>query len=250
MPNIPYDENFLLGVLTQFRWSEFFGNDKHDAELANARRIVLTLTSELGALEDKVKRRRQQIKNADPGTPVNVLLIWDQALMDEEADFNAKNQELLRAEANMQSLERRPTGREAEREVRRRIRDFMEGDRADISLRDEFNNWLFQEDLGFVINTRTGEALFGRLEIGPDRKLTGIDCVMDDAAALGLDLEKVRELVAGLSERWRGSFGRCHRLICKKPVDNRSDVVCGGFLQPPSNGFSNDHWALTTALTP
>ena len=28
------------------------------------------------------------------------------------------------------------------------------------------------------------------------------------------------------------------------------DVVCGGFLQPPSNGFSNDHWALITALTP
>ena len=73
----------------------------------------------------------------------------------------------------------------------------MEGDRADISLRDEFNNWLFQEDLGFVINTRTGEALFGRLEIGPNRKVTGIDSVMDDAAALGLDLEKVRELVAG-----------------------------------------------------
>ena len=196
VPDIRYDENFLLGVMTQFRWSEFFGNDKHDAELANARRIVLTLTSELGALEDKVERRRQQIKNADPGTPVNVLLIWDQALMDEEADFNAKNQELLRAEANMQSLERRPTGREAEREVRKRIRDFMEGDRTDISLRDEFNNWLFQEDLGFVINTRTGEALFGRLEIGPDRKVTGIDSVMDDAAALGLDLEKVREMVA------------------------------------------------------
>ena len=50
VPNIAYDENFLLGVMTQFRWSEFFGNDKHDAELANARRIVLTLTSELGAL--------------------------------------------------------------------------------------------------------------------------------------------------------------------------------------------------------
>ena len=89
----------------------------------------------------------------------------------------------------MQSLERRPTGREAEREVRKRIRDFMEGDRTDISLCDEFNNWLFREDLGFVINTRTGEVLFGRLEIAPDRKLTGIDSVMDDAAALGLDLE-------------------------------------------------------------
>ena len=75
----------------------------------------------------------------------------------------------------------------------------MEGDRTDISLRDEFNNWFFREDLGFVINTRTGEVLFGRLEIGPDRKLTGIDSVMDDAAALGLDLKK--------SERWSAPKG-------------------------------------------
>ena len=41
-----------------------------------------------------------------------------------------------------------------------------------------------------------GEALFGRLEIGPDRKLTGTYSLMDDAAALGLDLEKVREMVS------------------------------------------------------
>ena len=122
--------------------------------------------------------------------------LWDEGLAEEEAQANLKNQELLRDEATMQSLERRPTGREAEREVRRRIRDFMEGDRTDISLRDEFNSWLFREDLGFVINTRPGEALFGRLEIGPDRKLTGIDSVMDDAAALGLDVEKVREMVS------------------------------------------------------
>ena len=201
VPDISYDENFLLGVMTQFRWSEFFGNDKHDAELANAHRTVLALTSELGALQDKVERRRQQIKNADPGTPVNVLLIWDQALMDEGADFNAKNHELLRAEANMQSLERRPTGREAEREVRKKIRDFMEGVRTDISLRDEFNNWLFREDLGFVIDTRIGSVLFGRLEIGPDRKVTCIDSAVDDAAALGATPGQLKELQKQLANR-------------------------------------------------
>ena len=52
-----------------------FGNDKHDAELANARRIVLALTSELGALEDKVKSRKEQIKAADKNTPLTVLVL-------------------------------------------------------------------------------------------------------------------------------------------------------------------------------
>ena len=195
-PNIRYDEEALLTVLTEFRWAEFFGNDKHDVELANARRVVLKLTSELGALEDKVVRRRKQIKAADPDTPLTVLVLWDQALAEEEADFNTKNQELLRAEATMQSLMRRPTGREAEREVRQRIKAFMEGDRTDISLRDEFNSWLFREDVGFVIDTRTGEMLFGRLEIGADNKLACIDAVMDDAAGFGLDPNKVREMIA------------------------------------------------------
>ena len=164
--------------------------------MANARRVVLKLTSELGVLEDKVERRRKQIKAADPETPLTVLLLWDQALAEKEADFNTKNQELLRAEATMQSLMRRPTGREAEREVQQRIKAFMEGDRTDISLRDEFNSWLFREDVGFVLDTRTGEMLFGRLEIGSDNRLRAIDSVMDDAAGLGLDLNKVREMVA------------------------------------------------------
>ena len=95
--------------MTQFRWSNFFGNENHDAELANARRIVLALTIELGALEDKAEGRRKQIKNAELGTPVNVLHLWNEALVEKEALSNLKNQELLRAEANMQSLERRPT---------------------------------------------------------------------------------------------------------------------------------------------
>ena len=201
VPNIGYDENFLLGVMTQFRWSNFFGNENHDAELANARRIVLALTSELGALGDKVESRKEQIKGADKYTPLPVLVLWGEALKAEEADYNSKNQELLRAQANIQSLERRPTGRAAEHEVRKRIRDFMEGDRTDISLRDEFNNWLFREDLGFVIDTRIGSALFGRLEIGPDRKVTCIDSAVDDAAALGATPEQLKELQNQLANR-------------------------------------------------
>ena len=101
----------------------------------------------------------------------------------------------------MQALERRPTGREAEREVRKKIRDFMEGDRTDISLRDEFNNWLFREDLGFVIDTRIGSALFGRLEIGPDRKVTCIDRAVDDAAALGVTAGQLKGLQKQLANR-------------------------------------------------
>ena len=36
----------------------------------------------------------------------------------------------------------------------------------------------------------------------------------------------------------------------RSTAHERGDVVFGGFLQPPSNGFINDHWALITALTP
>ena len=77
----------------------------------------------------------------------------------------------------------------------------MEGDRTDISLRDEFNNWLFREDLGFVIDTRKGTAEFGRLEIGPDRKATCIDMRLESAAAFGATPEQLKELQRQLAER-------------------------------------------------
>ena len=85
--------------------------------------------------------------------------------------------------------------------MRKKIRDFMEGDRTDISLRDEFNNWLFREDLGFVIDTRIGSALFGRLEIGPDRKVTCIDSAVDDAGALSATPGQLKVLQKQLANR-------------------------------------------------
>ena len=36
----------------------------------------------------------------------------------------------------------------------------------------------------------------------------------------------------------------------RSEAHDRGNVVFGGFLQPPSNGFSSDRWALITALTP
>ena len=36
----------------------------------------------------------------------------------------------------------------------------------------------------------------------------------------------------------------------QQQVSSLGDCVFGGLLQPPSNGFSNDRWALITALTP
>lgn len=70
----------------------------------------------------------------------------------------------------------------------------MDGDRADLSHRNEFNGWLVRENLGFAINTRTGRMEFGRLKT-ENFKLVEIDCVMDDAAVLGIDLDKVAAMI-------------------------------------------------------
>ena len=36
----------------------------------------------------------------------------------------------------------------------------------------------------------------------------------------------------------------------RSEAHDRGNVVFGGFLHPPFNGFSSDCWALITALTP
>ena len=167
-PNMPYDELALLEHVRNFRWGDFFGDDKRDAETAEARQRVLKASGDVGPLEDLVSLKRNQIKSAQPETPTTALVLWDEALREAEADLVMAKQVLEEAEANLAKLERRPSGREAEREVKQRLSAFIESDRSELKTRDEFNSWLTREGLIFRIDTREKNVQFGEGEAGKD----------------------------------------------------------------------------------
>ena len=209
-PNIPYDELALLEHVRAFRWSDFFGDDKHDAETAEARQKVLKASGAVGPLEDLVSSKRNQIKNAVPETPNSALLLWDEALREAEADLVMAKQELSEAEAHLAKLERRPSSREAEREVKQRLSAFMESDRSDLTERDEFNSWLTREGLVFEIDTRLKDVQFGEGWVSKEGTLTSFISMEEVRQQVGKDDQKHdfsdEIAILGIEESWRQNF--------------------------------------------
>lgn len=62
-PNINYDEAALLQQLINFRWQDFFGNPKHDAERATA-------AAEVERLGLEVQRIQGVISNLHDATSI------------------------------------------------------------------------------------------------------------------------------------------------------------------------------------
>ncbi|MFL2497117.1 MAG: recombinase family protein, partial [Parasynechococcus sp.] len=209
-PNIPYDELALLEHVRAFRWSDFFGDEKHDAETAEARQKVLKASGAIGPLEDLVSSKRTQIKNAVPETPNSALLLWDEALREAEADLVMAKQALKEAEAHLAKLERRPSSREAEREVKQRLSAFMESDRTDLTARDEFNSWLTREGLVFEIDTRHKDVQFGEGWVSKEGTLTtfiNVEEVKQQVGGHDQECDFSNEIATlGPEESWRRNF--------------------------------------------
>jgi DNA invertase Pin-like site-specific DNA recombinase len=173
-PNLKYDEQALLGLIRDFRWADYFGGTHLDSETESAREAVLRAQNEHVVIARGVDQLRANYDAALAGGEFSPMAInrLEQLLNEREPELKTAERLLLEAESKLADLKRRPTGREAEREVRRRIKAFMAGDRSNLQARDEFNAWLAETGLAFQINTATGETYFGRAGVSRDGLLT------------------------------------------------------------------------------
>jgi hypothetical protein len=117
---------------------------------------------------------------------------------------------LNEAEAHLAKLERRPSSREAEREVKQRLSAFMESDRTDLTARDEFNSWLTREGLVFEIDTRHKDVQFGEGWVSKEGTLTtfiNVEEVKQQVGGHDQECDFSNEIATlGPEESWRRNF--------------------------------------------
>lgn len=196
-PNITYDEAELLQKMMDFRWQDFFGDPKRDAERESAAAEVERLGLELQSVQGVIANLNSNIDKAgqmgDGNSPR--VLRWEKQVQDLEADLNRAKLAREVAVSRLMRLRRRRSGVEAATEIQSRIKEFTRDGLRDYQQRREFNLWLRDQNLFFVIDTRTGKVEFGVGEVADDR-LRVLDMTKEDAAALGLDLDAVRAMTA------------------------------------------------------
>ena len=194
-PNMPYREENLLKRIANFRWEEYFGDPKHDAERAAAaadvERLALVVNRAQGVVDNLNKSVKAAVLSGD-GTGIAVQTA-NRLLPEKEEDLNAAELQHSVSRRKLQNLRRRRTGAAASKDARKRIAEFMKTGRIDVGQRKELNYWMRDEGLIFLIDLKKQTTELG-IAIYKDDKLVGVDTCMEDAAAFGMDEESMQNL--------------------------------------------------------
>jgi len=189
-----YQEDKILKRFQTFRWSDYFSDQKHGLEVTAARAEQLRAEDARNAaklvLLNVKTALRSQVRSR--GTIESFL---EDELAAAEREYNEADLAVNRASLALATLQRRKTGHDAEKAIQGRIADFLSADRDDVSIRQDFNRWLFSENLVIEYNFEADAFEVGKGFIDGQGRLLELDQRLDDAAAFGIDIGDFRRIV-------------------------------------------------------
>ena len=194
-PQQHYDEDRLLQRLQTFRWAEYFNDARHDADVAAARDRVLAAEGTVAEAQQAIQLLQQAEDHfiaQGRSWPVRLEGQRSEAerdLLTAEADANV-------ARAGLDALRRRRTGKDAAAAIQTRVAAFMASDRTNVESRQQFNRWLFAEGIVIAFDLVADRFELGTGKVSPQGLLVELDQRLDDAVALGIDLDSARAFVA------------------------------------------------------
>ena len=197
----PYEELRLLKRLEGFRWAEYFSDAKHEADLVDARDRLLKAQGLRSEAERQIKNLKDAALKLMREGKVEMAGLAEDDLQRAQADFtNAQAAENI-ARGALDALQRRRTGKDAERAIQKRVAAFLASDREDLESRHEFNRWLYAEELVVVFDLIRDTVEVGTGTVNRQGQIVEIDQRLEDAAAFGINVDAFREFIR---ERDRG----------------------------------------------
>jgi len=194
-PHQPYDEGRLLQRMQSFRWADYFSDQRHDDEVSAARDAVLAAENKVGEAEQTILRLQKAEDDFIAQGRAWPLRLEDERndaeriLLDAESDRNV-------AKSVLETLQRRRTGKDAQKAIQARVADFLASDRSDVEIRQQFNRWLFAEGLVIAYDLCRNTFELGTGEVSPQGQLMVLDQRLEDAVALGIDIDEARQAIA------------------------------------------------------
>ena len=194
-PHQPYDEGRLLQRMQSFRWADYFSDQRHDDEVSTARDAVLAAENKVGEAEQTIQRLQKAEDDFIAQGRAWPLRLEDERndaeriLLDAESDRNV-------AKSVLETLLRRRTGKDAQKAIQARVAAFLASDRSDVEIRQQFNRWLFAEGLVIAYDLCRNTFELGTGEVSLQGQLMVLDQRLEDAVALGIDLDEARQAIA------------------------------------------------------
>jgi len=182
-----YREDILLGRLQDFRWSNYFNDDKQQLQLNQAIQNQLKVEANRADAKRKSKRLEDQLMEEFNKGNVNAGSVYERKLKDANDELAKAEKLVSAAQVQADLLRRKPTGADAAAAIQKQIADFLATDRSKVENRQAFNRWLHKQGIVCVIELETGRFELGTGTVAGNGELQELNQVMDDAALFGLD---------------------------------------------------------------
>ena len=191
-PFCRYDENAFLDRIQSVRWSEYFRDSDHDEQVARARKTLLAAQENREVKAQQLGNLRSNLGEMMRAGVIAMVELANSELEAASQAFDEADRRLNLAQSAFDSLLRRPTGMAAERAIKAKLKEYRDSGLVDIESRREFNGWLASEEILIELDLTSGRFELGTAIYRSNGALEGLDQRLDDAAALGIDLEQAR----------------------------------------------------------
>ena len=208
------NELAILEQIKNFRWAEFFTDERHENDLQiekDKRTRYLNERNKVSNQIEKYKTAEEQYFEQGEILPLNLRDKKNQA----KEKYDDLNEKYNRANLDIQNLKRKKTGKSLEEDINKRVKNFINKGRFDNQERFKFNMWL--KEMGMAIQVdiykqkqtrkiphknyafHVGIGMFDFIT----GKYRGLNQSIDDLVALGLDEKQVKESEAKIYENYK-----------------------------------------------
>jgi len=201
----------ILKKIQTFRWAEFFTDEKHQGELKIEKDKRTRFLDERNKIKELIEKyNRAESKLFDEGEILSK--VQREKRKEAQIKYDELDEKYNRAILDIQNLNRKITGDQAEKDIKKKVEIFIKRDRFITNKRSEFNMWLKQ--VGISVEVAIGK----RLQKYPDnysfsvglgmydfitKEYRGLDQSLNDLVGLGVEVKQVKESEAKSYENYK-----------------------------------------------
>lgn len=201
----------ILKKIQTFRWAEFFKDEKHQGELKIEKDKRTRFLDERNKVKELIeKNNRAESKLFDEGEILSK--VQREKRKEAQIKYDELDEKYNSAILDIQNLNRKITGNQAEKYIKKRVEIFIKRGRFITNKRSEFNMWFKQ--VGISVEVAIGKKLqkyqdnysfsvgLGMYDF-ITKEYRGLDQSIDDLVGLGVEVKQVKESEAKSYENYK-----------------------------------------------
>jgi hypothetical protein len=204
-----YDEEALLLAFMAQRWSKFFDRPSDNKQRRVLEKQIRDLEAQAATQQHQASEAESNMKQLlmEGSLDASVASLLGKVVNDANAAVKATQKGIQSLKAELQQINRRPSGQDVQNQIQERVTAFLAADRHDVDERRRFNNWFMS--LGVRVAVRdpklsrlqweATDAVISRDQAGH----VVSDETLGDMAALGFSKEDIAKREAEIRSAFR-----------------------------------------------